>query len=500
MSELGMNKSSNHQSGGNDLVFVLRHAVVSRLLTLFLLFCSDILISDHVPSGAKILSSPLRPPLSSLTRWDSAWFISIAEKGYPIPPVSKECGARGPTEKPSPIPAPSSVMVAEAEQSYAFFPLYPWCVRFVGRLIGPVEGTGGPTTFAIAGSIVSIVSFLVATCALHQLIKNIFHGRPNACKEANFTIIAFCWNPAGVFFSVCYTESIFAALVFTAITLLYAPNRRRLQFQRFTGWVSTFIFALATLARSNGILNACFIAYWGFNRIVEGYRRQDRSMAKTFVLFLEMVLQTALVISPMSWFQLSCYNTFCLGNTGSSVFHPWCSGSPSILSLGRPSLYSWVQQQYWRVGFLKYYQLKQIPNFILAFPSILLSAWGLFHYLSVLWKLLLSSALPYMSFLVALIIPNQMSHPFASKQHVPPPVMMLPLMVHWAVFLGVCIFYANIQVTTRLLAAACPPFHWVIGRILSGDEGPRAKTIVTLWLASYTILGAVLHANFYPWT
>ncbi len=497
-----MNTSSNRQPGGNDLVFVLRHAVVSRLFTLCLLFCSDILFSDHVPSGAKILSSPLRSPLSSLTRWDSAWFISIAEKGYPIPPFSKECGASGgPTEKPTPIPTRSSVIVAEAEQSYAFFPLYPWCLRFVGRLIGPVEGAGGSTTLAIAGCIVSMISFLVAACALHQLIKNIFHGRPNARKEANFTLIAFCWNPAGVFFSVCYTESIFAALVFTAIALLYAPNRRGLNFQRFTGWVSAFLFALATLARSNGILNACFVAYWGFNRIVKGYGRHDRSIAKTFVLFLEMVLQIALVIAPMSLFQLSCYNTFCLSNAEASVFHPWCSGSPSLLSLGRPSLYSWVQHRYWGVGFLKYYQLKQVPNFVLAFPSILLSAWGLFHYLSALCKLLRSSSLSYMSLLVELLLPNQASHRFVTKEHVLPPiVMLLPLMVHWAGFLGVCVFFANIQVTIRLLAAACPPFHWVIGRILSGDEGPRAKTIVTLWIASYTILGTVLHANFYPWT
>ncbi len=494
-----MNKSSNHQSGGNDLMFLLRHVVLSRLIILFLLLCSDILISDHVPPRVKVLSPDLKPPISALARWDSAWFLSIAEKGYPIPPSSEECDTREVMEE-TPVSPDFYSVVAESEQPYAFFPLYPYLIRFIARHFGPIEGTAGHINLIITGCIVSAVSFLVATCALHQIIKNIFHGRPNARKEANFTVIAFCWNPAGVFFSVCYTESIFAALVFTSVAILYSPNRRK----RFWGWISAFIFGIATLTRSNGILNILLVAHRGFTRIVEGYRRKDHSVVKTFGLFLETVLQVILVVAPLTLFQLSCYRVFCLRNgEHASIIHPWCTEKPSILSFGYPSLYSWVQKRYWHVGFLHGYTFIKIPNFILAAPTIYLSVWTLSRYVSALWKRFVSP-LSFASFLELFSL-YETSRPIAASKststwHRIPITMFLPLMVHWAAFLPVCVLFANVQVTTRLIAAACPAFHWSIGRILSGDEGRYAQTNVKRWLTSYIIIGSVLHANMYPWT
>ncbi len=504
---------SNHQSTGRELVFVLRRAVVARLFTLFLLFWNDLLLPDYIPHDVKLLSPPLRPPLSSLARWDSVWFLSIADKGYPTPHWVKECCARAPVYSKEYCardePAEDDLCkaaIAEIEQPYAFFPLYPWCIRFVRRLIGPVERAAHYTPWAIAGVIVSIVSFTVAACALHQLIKNIFHGRPNASKEAGFTVLAFCWNPAAVHFSVCYSESIFAALTFTAMAVLYAPKYRRLKFERFTGWISAFIFALASLARANGILNALFIAYSGFTRIVEECRRQNRSVAKTFGLLLETLLQTALVLAPMCWLQWSYYSTFCLRkNAESSVLHPWCFGSGSILSLGRPSLYSWIQAEYWDVGLFKAYKINQLPLFLLASPVVYISVRCLLYYLRALWNLF-SSSLSYTSFLLELFLPDKTPRRIAALkstsvwQHVPPLVTLLPFMIHWAFLLLVGVTIARVEVTTRLVASSCPLLHWFIGRTLSGDDGPRAKRLVKWWLASYTTIGSLLHSKFYAWT
>ncbi|EER06993.1 hypothetical protein Pmar_PMAR024829, partial [Perkinsus marinus ATCC 50983] len=41
---------------------------------------------------------------------------------------------------------------------------------------------------------------------------------------------------------------------------------------------------------------------------------------------------------------------------------PWCEG--------RGNIYSFIQKEYWHVGLLEYYTPNNIPNFLLAIPSM----------------------------------------------------------------------------------------------------------------------------------
>ena len=43
----------------------------------------------------------------------------------------------------------------------------------------------------------------------------------------------------------------------------------------------------------------------------------------------------------------------------------WCHGR-------MPMPYGYIQDKYWNVGFLRYFELRQIPNFIIAAPVIYL--------------------------------------------------------------------------------------------------------------------------------
>jgi len=72
---------------------------------------------------------------------------------------------------------------------------------------------------------------------------------------------------------------------------------------------------------------------------------------------------------------------FCGGNA--EDIPPWCSG---IL----PNVYSYIQKEYWDVGFMKYWQLKQIPNFILPFPILAICFISLYRLTKTSWKSILS--------------------------------------------------------------------------------------------------------------
>ncbi len=56
----------------------------------------------------------------------------------------------------------------------------------------------------------------------------------------------------------------------------------------------------------------------------------------------------------------------------------WCQARPF------PSLYSHIQGEYWGVGLLRYWRWRQLPNFLLAAPALLLTAQGAGRYFSAL--------------------------------------------------------------------------------------------------------------------
>jgi GPI mannosyltransferase 2 len=100
---------------------------------------------------------------------------------------------------------------------------------------------------------------------------------------------------------------------------------------------------------------------------------------------------TMLVCLGFITFQVYGYHLYCILD-----HRPWCQQTI-------PLLYQFVQKFYWwalfinvmttyenstnRIdhrgnGFLAYYELKQIPNFLLASPIIIISCYGIWSYIS----------------------------------------------------------------------------------------------------------------------
>ena len=90
-------------------------------------------------------------------------------------------------------------------------------------------------------------------------------------------------------------------------------------------------------------------------------------------------------------------------------------------------------------------------------------------------------------------------------------LLLIPFMVHLAAVLIVCVLFAHVQVSTRILCS-CSPFLWLGIALLTTDNtceegnsegnGDRCRIGRYVWryMILYILLGVVLHANYYPWT
>src|SRR3954447_16578336 len=140
--------------------------------------------------------------VAPLARWDSVWYLAIANDGYP----------------------------ADDPRRAAFFPLYPLLVGAVNALVRePI----------LAGTLVSLACFAVALVLLHRLTA-LELGAP----AARMTVWALALFPGAVFFSAVYSEALYLML---SVGCIYAARTGR--------WATAgAVGALGAATRSAGVL------------------------------------------------------------------------------------------------------------------------------------------------------------------------------------------------------------------------------------------------------
>jgi hypothetical protein len=139
--------------------------------------------------------------VSPLARWDSAWYLAIAQGGYDHSP-----------------------------ERTTFFPLYPMLVRGVGEVV---------RSELIAGVVISLACFAVGLVLLYRLTAlELGDERARICVM----LLAFC--PMAYYFSAVYTESLFLAL---SVGCIYQARRGR--------WAgASALGAFAAASRNTGVV------------------------------------------------------------------------------------------------------------------------------------------------------------------------------------------------------------------------------------------------------
>lgn len=194
------------------------------------------------------------------------------------------------------------------------------------------------------------------------------------------------------------------------------------------------------------------------------------------------------------------------------------------------------------VGFLKYFQVKQIPNFVLASPILSLALCTIIHYVK-LWpevfvslgfresspnKGSVASPMPLgrnagsksVGFQSenrsnagqgdslrwrkpALREENYAVQPSEDESSENPgfkPIILVPFILHLVVMVATAFFVMHVQVSTRFLSAS-PPLYWFGSYVMASPRlSKRWGYIIWTYCAAYILLGSLLFSNFYPFT
>ncbi|KAE9401585.1 hypothetical protein BT96DRAFT_1018070 [Gymnopus androsaceus JB14] len=216
------------------------------------------------------------------------------------------------------------------EHEWAFFPGSPFFLRL----------------FNSSDILLAVAMIFIAcdtTAVLYRLSLNHF-GSPNLAFLA--ALLSLLPSSPATLRLASSTEPFFTYLSYRG--MLYCAH---------SNWLlATICFTLASSFRSNGILLSGYIL-WGL--LIQPFLASSKPPTHISA-YVKSIIYSAMIFSPFIYHQTTGYMAFCAGN----AIQSWCSKS-------LPFIYSHVQSKYWNSGFLRYWTLEQLPNFIIAAPPFL---------------------------------------------------------------------------------------------------------------------------------
>ncbi|KHJ90321.1 mannosyltransferase [Oesophagostomum dentatum] len=287
------------------------------------------------------------------------------------------------------------------ENSLAFFPFYPMTIRiFSMAWATPFVHFGilhVSSALLISALAINLGCFIAAAAVLYRIVQLVSHS----VKQAVIAVLVFSANPASIFFSAAYSESLYCLLTFAGIWLLLEDKQPF--FFRYLG--SLLCFGLAYATRSNGLINLGYVGFFCLcefilsvdpenpkKRLVIFRKPVSVIITRTMVFAMRMILAVLSVSLPIFVHGRRQQIAFCsqvsansvpatmqrfaaeheLTTVGRTDLIDWCNVTSSIF----PPFYASIQAKYWHVSLFGYWQLRKIPCFLMAAPAFYLVAFG----------------------------------------------------------------------------------------------------------------------------
>lgn len=471
---------------------IVKYAIGSRLILFTLQLLSN-LIPDHDANvflypkdniTLNVLDKTVLLLFDGFTKWDAQYFIHIALYGYTY------------------------------ENIAAFFPLYPLIIGYLSQLLSYV------TYVLNIQSVLLLVSFTFNLYIFKKTALVLFElSRIFGSVDFAYTVaILFCFNPASIFFSAVYSECLFCYLTFQSIfygiqfSLRWMHSNAK-YLSIYKCMYCVYYTSLSMVTRSNGILNVIFFIYLYLRVASEKNLGKRTTFLKNIIISLViLLLYLILMLIPFLFVQIYDYRLFCsifendisefLVNFGKKhkliLRGSFLENNQSWCYKSLPFAYSYVQDHYWNVGFLKYYEFKQLPNFCLALPVVYLSIKNVINYLSNHKDTLIHFGILRKLTGFNSIVPGE-------KIKSEPSIKLLLFDIEFALIIHVlaltifCVLFIHVQVTTRMLFSSTPIIYWFCCRTLY-SQNTIAKLFVKYYFATYFVLGTIMFCNFLPWT
>ncbi|CAK7895261.1 GPI mannosyltransferase 2 [[Candida] anglica] len=255
------------------------------------------------------------------------------------------------------------------EHQYVFCPLWWRFVKYIGD-----HTKGDFYTVLFIGTIIANLCHYLSCIVLYfftleTFARSKFFNHTNLVKLSERTSLLYVLSPAGIFLTTSCSESPCALLTFIGlyireISLDYNSfdliNSKVSVRNPITYIISGIIFAISYGIRANSVLLGVLYLYDLYKFFIVNQNMKDSilSLIAGSNMFIAIVIST--------WFP---YMVFCPNGRGE-----WCDSY-------FPSLFSYAQSHYWNNGFMKYWTPNNIPNFIFALPTIILTVFALQFYI-----------------------------------------------------------------------------------------------------------------------